>query len=272
MKKPNANDAFAQLVQLLERSIGKSHELLHDFSVVRRTRRYKIFALILMNEICRKSEGVHAMARSATYSGINLVVRGALENYVDLVNVFRDREGYPDYMVWSSYNQERSWLRALANHSHTHFARQFGSDAERYGLKSPNEMLAAAQETLRILEDKLQASYKDRNGKVVRSEVLRFRLADKGLEYDILYRHLSRSAHGRVDSMLEGIATGHDVRWPPSDQVRRPTVALDALCAILLDSAIRIAKQFNRPVTLFRNLQKDHTKIRGVDAGILPYC
>ena len=272
MHERDENEQFAQLVDLLDRSIRQSQRLLHDFAVVRRTRRYKIFALILLNEISRKSEAVHAMARARSYSGINLVARGAMENYVDLINVFRLPDSYPDFLNWADHNQERTWLQALLERSESDFAKKYTADLRRFGQKSPGQFLASIVGTMTVLEGKLPAQYKDQNGKVIRRDILRFRLADKGFEYDVLYRHLSNAAHGRVSSMLEGIAKGEDIQWPPSKPQRRPMVAIDATCAMLIDSSILVSKQFSRPIALFRNLQRDQAKIRGVESGIVPLC
>ena len=254
-------DEFDEIAAVLSNVIRESKRLLTRFKVAPRTKRYKLFALIVLNELFRKCESVEAMAHASAYSGINVVTRAAFENYADLLNLFKYKDAYPDYMLWAACNQDRSFLQPITEKP-TEFAQSFELGAKTSLGRTPSEMLAETLQQMDAIEQVLPAAFKDRNGKVQKRDILRFELAGKVDEYNSLYRHLSHGAHGRVGAMLEGIMHGDEIQWPPTDPVTRPLVAIDCLSAILIESCGRVAKKFNKPDAPLKKLAKEHAAIR----------
>lgn len=263
-------DNFDEFVAVLSKAIAEARRLLLSFKVVPRTREYKLFALIVLNELVRKCESVDAMAEAGAYGGINVVVRAAFENYADLINIFKYKSDYVNYMIWASFNQGRSRLEPMTAANPSRFVEPFKVAAKETVGKTPGEMLADTRRNMEFVAQVLPARFKDKNGKVQKRDVLRFELADKVDEYDILYRHLSSGAHGRVSAMVEGIMHGDAIHWPPSDSVNPPWIAVDSLCAMLLESCERMAKPFNRPEGSLKRLAREHAAIRGGEFGVIP--
>jgi len=208
------------------------------------------------------------MARASAYSGINVVTRAAFENYADLLNLFKYQDTYPDYMVWATFNQHRSFLQSITEKP-TKFAQAFETSAKESFRSTPSKMLANTKQQMDAKEQALPATFKDKNGKVQKRDMLRFELADKVDEYNALYRHLSGGAHGRLSAMLEGIMHGNAIHWPPADPVIRPLVAIDCLCAILLESCGRVAQKFNKPEAPLKKIAKEHSAIRGTESWLI---
>lgn len=263
-------DNFDQFVAVLSKAIAEARRLLFSFKVAPRTKQYKLFALIVLNELVRKCESVEAMAKARAYAGINAVVRAAFESYADLINVLKYKGDYVNYMVWASFNQGRSRLEPMTAAKPSKFAEPFGVAMKETLGQTPVELLADTRRNMDAIAQLLPARFKDKNGKVQKRDVLRFELADKVDEYDVLYRHLSSGAHGRISAVVEGIVHGDTIRWPPSDPVNLPWMAIDSLCAMLLESSGRLAKRFNRPEGAIKELAREHAAIRGGASGIVP--
>ena len=134
-------EEFDQITAVLSKVIREARRLLERFKVAPKTKRYKLFALIVLNELVRKCESVEAMARASAYSGINVVTRAAFENYADLLNLFKYKDAYPDYMLWAACNQDRSFLQAITEKP-TEFAQSFELGAKTSLGRTPSEMLA----------------------------------------------------------------------------------------------------------------------------------
>ncbi len=253
---------FDKLAALLTKAIGQSKRLLKQFKIAPRTKLNKRFALIVLNEIIRKSESVEAMARAAAFSGINIVTRAAFENHMDLLNLFKYKDDYPNYMIYASFNQQRSFLQPVATAEvDSEFVNSFEDGAKRTAGQSPKEMLVWTRKQMAEIEDGLPDTFKDRNEGVITRDIFKFQLADKMSDYNIGYRHLSSSAHGRLSAMLEGVMDGEDIQWPPTDPINRPLVAIDCQCAIIIGSSGLMAKKFNKPDAPFKALAKEKQKI-----------
>lgn len=252
---------FDQFTAVLSRAIAEAQRLLPRLKVTPETKKYELFALIVLNELVRKCESVEAMAHASAYSGIDVVTRAAFENYADLLNLFKYKDAYPDYMVWASCNQQRSFLQPIIEEP-TEFAKSYETDAKALFGQTPREMLAYMKQQMDAIEQTLPATFKDKNGKVQNRGKLRFELANKVNEYNVFYRHLSSPAHGRLSAMIEGIMHSDAIQWPPAELVTRPLVAIDSLCAILIDSCIFVAKKFNKPDAPLKKIAREHAVVR----------
>lgn len=254
-------EVFDQFTPVLSSAITEAQRLLQGFKVAPRTKNYKLFALIVLNELVRKCESVKVMAHANAFSGINILTRAAFENYADLLNLFKYKDAYPEYMIWASFNQQRSFLQPITEEP-TKFAKSYETGAKASFGQTPSEMLASMKQHMDEIEQALPDAFKDKNGKIPRRDMLRFELANKVHEYNILYRHLSGAAHGRLSAMIEGIMHSDAIQWPPAELVTRPLVAIDSLCAILIESCITVAKKFNKPDAPLKKLAREHAEIR----------
>ena len=259
---------FDRILKVLDRAIRETRTLLKRFKVAPRTKRHKLFALMVLNEIVRKGDSVVAMANVRSDAGINTIARAALENFADFKNLFKHGDEYTHYMVWAAANQLRSFLQPMTDKS-SDFATSFEKRAKRSMGLSAGELLTHSIDQMQTAEDILSAKFKNKDGKVQRRDLLRFELAGLVGEYNALYRHLSVSAHGRIFGMVDGVLDGEDINWPPSEPVIRPLVALDCICAMLLEASVSLARKYNKPIAPIKTVIKDHVDIRGGKIGLI---
>ena len=257
------SEHFEELAGLLSAAIDETKRLLFEqFKVAPQTKAYKLFALIVANELLRKGESTAAMLAVGAYSGVNVVVRSAFESYADLLNLLKHTDTYPRYMQWASLNQQRSLFQSLANAPSSPFARALEQDAPADVGQSVQGMLDHVVHMMQENAQALPELYKNANGEVQSRDKFKFELANLSADYDGLYRHLSGSAHGRVSAMLEGVMHGEQIQWPPSDPLERPFVALESLCAMLLEGGRMLAERFDKPVAPLRRLARKQAKLR----------
>jgi hypothetical protein len=255
----NDKAVFNAFADILDEAIEAAHRLLKHFKVAPRTKPQKLYLMIVLNEIARKSGSVLAMARADANAGINVVTRSAFESYADLLNLLRYKRDYVTYMSWASLNQQRTVLAPLASGSKEIYE-SFKKEAQRLGL-TPEQMAAETQNLLDEYESNLPALFKNRQGRVNPRDKLRFELAGLEKQYDSLYRQLSGGAHGRISAMIDGIAKVGHVQWPPTEPEYRPSLAIQALCSILLESARRVAIAYKKPVEPFRHIARKQAKL-----------
>lgn len=255
---------FQEIAEVLRDTIRQSRQLLEKrFKIAPKTKRYKLFILIVLTELVRKCESVDAMAKANTHSGINAVTRSAFESYADLLNLLKYKDDYADFMIWVSHNQQRSFLQPMTGDKKSGFSDAFAMSMKESTGESPDQMLLQTLEAMGELEQNLPDIFKNKHGKVQTRDMLRFELANKADAYNLLYRHLSGGAHGRLSAMLEGIATDDgEIQWPPSDSTTPPLVAMDSLCAMLIETSGVVAKQFQKPEAPFKQLARNHAVLR----------
>ena len=252
---------FEAHIDMLSEIIGQAHRLFDRFKIAPSSKNKKIFALITLNEIVRKCESVVAMARSNSWAGVVVMARSAFESYADLLNCLSFGDEYADYMVWMSLKQQRSFFQTLGGNPDSKYHQSIDTVLKTKG-GGVNEVIAETNQQLDELADRLPDRFKDKNGRVIDRGQFRFELAEKVDEYDALYRRLSASAHGRISDMLDGIMVDDDIHWPPSKPTEPPLVAVDCLCAILLESCARIANAYKKPDAPLKALARKRDKLR----------
>ena len=213
---------FDELTSLLSEAIAQAKRLMNRFKIAPRTKRHKSFAQIVLCELVRKAESVEAMANAKAYSGVNIVVRAAFENYVDLLNLLKYPNHYPDYMTYLSFEQNRSYLQAMLDSPSSPFAKSISHfSVTTYGeplgitLANTKKDLDAIRQALpsQFLEKRRKSS----TPKVNTSTKLRFKVAERENEYDGAYKLLSYHTHGALAVLLDGIRKGNELQWPPAE-------------------------------------------------------
>jgi hypothetical protein len=269
---PREPKDFDTLAKLLPELIAAVTRLLYkDFKLAPRQKRYKTFALIVLNDLMRKSESVAAMVAAGAYAGVNVVARSAFETYADLVNLFKHSGTYPEYMLWMSHGQQKTVLESLVNPD-SPYADAFAADARAYGGPPPKELLAHIVSERDAIAVALPDIYKTSVGDVRDRDIFRFELAGLRHEYGALYRQLSGGAHDRVSSMGEGIFPPAEdgLQWPPSKSlVSPPLMALNAACEMLHRSGRLVARKFAKPTAVLDRLGRRLDEIRGDRPSLL---
>lgn len=253
---------FDDFVDLLSKIVCQSRQLLESFEAPSPSPKLnELFTLMALTGIVRNSESVKAMAQAGAYGGIDVVARSAFETYADLLNLLKHKEQYPRYMVWASYNQQRTLLGPVTSGGVSRYKEPFEKAAKSRG-QGADELLAVTRNSMEEIEQSLPDSFKDRKGKVKTGDKFKFELAEKVDEYDALYRHLSYAAHGRVVNLGQGIVQDDgSIRWPPGG-LSQPLLIIDSVCAILLESCALVAREFNKADAPFKKLAAEHKSIR----------
>lgn len=253
-------DEFEAHIDMLSEVIGQAHRLFDRFKIALNSKNKKLFALITLNEIVRKCESVVAMAEAGSWAGIVVVTRSAFESYADLLNCLSFGDDYADYMTWMSFKQQRSLFRTIGDNPDSRYHQSIDTLLKTKG-RGVQKVVAETIQQLDELAKNLPDRFKDKNGHVIGRNQFRFELAGKADEYNALYRRLSASAHGRLSDMLDGIMVGDDIHWPPAKPTEPPLVAVDCLCAILLESCGRIAKVYKKPDAPLKALARKRDKM-----------
>lgn len=254
-------DEFDAHIDLLSAVIGQARRLFNCFRIAPRTTNKKLFALIILNEMVRKCESVEAMARASTWAGIVAVTRSAFESYADLVNCLAIGDDYADYMSWMSLKQQRTFFQTGSEYPNSRYFPAIEATLKAKG-RTMKTVIAETDQQMDKIARRLPDRFKDKNRKVIRRDQFRFELAGKIDQYNMLYRRLSASTHGRVSDMLEGIMVGNEFQWPPGKPTEPPLVAADCLCAILLESCGRIARAYKKPDAPFKALAKRNAELK----------
>jgi hypothetical protein len=198
-------DQFDALAVLLTDAIAATKSLLHvQLNIRPRTKRYKLFALIATNHLMQKCESIAAMTGAKAYAGINVVARSAFETYADVLNLFKHKDTYPDYMSWASFKQQDTLFR-LGFGDSSPYAEQLERDSVASMGVTRAAIVAENVRQLAETEARLPALYRNSKGKVEDRDLFKFELADRVEEYNALFRHLSGSTHGRISAMGDGI-------------------------------------------------------------------
>jgi len=238
-------DEFEAHIDMLSEVIEQAHRLFDRLKIAPNSKNKKLFALITLNEMVRKCESVVAMARANAWAGVVVVTRSAFESYADLLNCLSFGDDYADYMAWMSFKQQRSFFQTISSTPDS----KYHQSINKYLITKGGGVKKVAADTNRQLDElanKLPDNFKDKRGSVIGRDQFRFEIAGLTDEYNALYRRLSASSHGRISDMLDGIMVGDDIHWPPVKPTEPPLVAADCLCAMLLESCIRVAKAYKK--------------------------
>jgi len=159
-------------------------------------------SMLIYNNLVQKADSVLSLVDVNKAIGTEVIARSAFENYVDLINLFKHRPDYLQYVKYMSSDQQERSVRNLIKSKQSPFSRsrirglqgQFGITAE--------ESLAMIREERSDFRSRLSTVYTIGNKPISEPKVrvntsVRFRceLAGKLDEYESLYCILSRSTH-----------------------------------------------------------------------------
>lgn len=247
-------DEFDGIIERLSKTIVAGRRLLDQFKVAPRTKNKKLFLLVTLNELIRKSESVIAMARDYAWAGVGTVVRSGFETYADIHNLTRHGEDYVNYMIWMSFNQQLSSFKGFTKFPESGYAAAFEAGLRANRGVSIEHLIQQTEAEMDFYASKLPDAYKTRRGAVHSRGRFIFELAGIEAEYEIIYRRLSGSAHGRVSDIVDGISVGDEIKWPPAKKLSPPLVATDSLCGMLIESCKTVAKALRKSDVPFRSL------------------
>lgn len=254
-------DEFETHIDMISEVIGQAHRLFDRLKIAPNSKNKKRFALITLNEVVRKCESVVAMARANAWAGVVVVARSAFESYADLLNCLSLGDDYADYMTWMSFKQQRSLFQTISESPDSKYLQSINKFLITKG-GGVKKVIAETSQQLDELANKLPDNFKDKRGCVIARDQFRFEIAGLTDEYNALYRRLSASSHGRISDMLDGIMVGDEIHWPPDKPTEPPLVAADCLSAILLESCIRVAKAYKKPVAPLKVLARKHLELK----------
>jgi len=256
-------DQHSDFSTILGGLVKESRLMLDSFQIVSRTSGLKLTGLVLLNEIVRKAESVHHLFDSKNYAGIEIIVRSALENYVDVENLFRYPDTYIYYMQFLSLEHQRKSLQSAVNNPSSPFSQSLSELAPAEMGAPLGEMLSRTKNELEDVKTLLTRQYikgkrrASESGATVDTRARhRFVLSDSVDEYEAMYGALSAAVHGRISSMLNGVVLGERIVWPP-EEAAPPYKEIDLMSIIVYLSCYRVGRKYRRPVTKLNNLRKE---------------
>jgi hypothetical protein len=259
MKDRQAND----FDRLLTRAIRAAWQVWNSVPWSKRLRFEKMLAILVMRELLRKAESVHAMSTLSAPGGIDVVVRSAFETFADLSNLLQRGATYAAYMQYQSWEQQRSVFQAVLNFPNSPFSKSIATTGQAENGIDIATMLTVVKTEQQKSRARLTADYMDGNrepsdakARVASSDRHRFVLAGLLHEYECVYRHLSNSAHGRVGTMLNGLVEGDEVVWPPGAE-RHATASVDLMAGMVLDAGKRFGRRYRKRVASLAAIQRE---------------
>jgi Family of unknown function (DUF5677) len=249
---------FEALTTVLSTAIAASKRLLLEFHF-KQASFQKQHVLIVFYALIRKAESIEAMAIAKKPSGISIVVRSALENYIDFLNLLRYGDHYAQYFQYLADEQDRSYFQWMIDNPES----DYSQSAAKHSLSTMNQPmeshLAEIRERMASTRSRLPERFLTRRG-VNTSTMFRFQLAERDNEYGGVYKFLSHHTHGVIGPLLEGIVEGDELQWPPIEP--EPSITyIDSMCGLLPDAGLRLAKKYRKPVAPLRAAKRERQRV-----------
>lgn len=243
---------FAAEIDIVSRTIPHARSLLRSFDVEPESA--ELVPLVTLDEIVRKCQSIVAMARPDAWTGIVPVARSVFESYADLCNLIVLGHEYSVYMFWLSQDQLHRFFSGInANPSSQEYA-----NVEAYFRSKSRSVDWALKETARQkreTDDRLSSRFKTKSGYVREGVSFRFGLAGLEDEYNSVYRLLCGGTHGNLSDISGGIFDSGEFQWPPGPEAP-PLLAAQFVADKLIDSCVRLARGYNRPIVRFARLKR----------------
>lgn len=250
-------------VRILKQSIKAARNLIDSLTVVQRTQPHKRFVLIILHDLVKKAEAVQILAEANHCQGMELIVRTAFENTLDIINVYQYPNEYPSYLLYNSILQQRKGLQAALDYPDSPFSKTLIDGAPKKLGMTVEEMKAQINSDLDEMRGSLNRRFMkgQREPSAPRAQVAtrtedKANWAGKSDQYNSIYRLYSRSAHSDIGPMFNAVFKGKELTWPPRD-LPPSAMAIDLMTMFVLDSAKKVAKKQKRPVSRFNQIERE---------------
>ena len=250
------------LTEILRASVKVGHRFVKHIKITPGSRDQKRMSMLIYNNLIQKGDSILTLVDTEKAVGMEMVARSAFENYIDLINLFKHRPDYLQYVKYmSSAEQERSIRNLIKNRQSTFSQSIIRGLPSQFGV-TIEESLEMVKEEKSVFRSRLSRVYTDGSKPIsdpkarVNTKV-RFRseLAGKLDEYESLYRVLSRSTHSDFVGMLGGVFKGDGYVWPP--EAPQPSLfVIDSMTMLIHETTEILARKMKKPFPAIKKLIK----------------
>lgn len=260
-------DLQSSLTELLRASVKVGHCFVKHVKITPRSQDQKRMSMLIYNNLVQKGDSILALVDAEKAVGMEVIARSAFENYIDLINLFRHRPEYLDYVKYmSSARQERGIENLIKNRQSPLAASTISGLSEQFGITIEQSLEMVKEEKLEF-KSGLSKVYTDGNKPISepRSRVnttvkRRSELAGQLENYESLYGILSRSTHSDFLSMLKGVFKGGGYVWPP-ESPEPSLLVIDFVTMMILESTELLAKKLRKPFPELKRLSKNRHRL-----------
>lgn len=258
----------ATLTELLRASVKVGHRFVKHVKITPGSKNQKRMSMLIYNNLIQKGDSILTLIDTEKAVGMDVVARSAFENYIDLINLFKHRPDYLQYVEYmSSAEQERS-IRSLIKNRQSSFSKSIIRGLPGQSGITIEESLEMVNEEKSDFRSRLSRVYTDGNKPISDPKArvntrVRFRseLAGKLDEYESLYRVLSRSTHSDFVGMLRGVFKGDGYVWPPEPP--QPSLfVIDSMTMMIHETTEILARKMRKPFPAVKKLIKQREQLR----------
>lgn len=260
-------DLRRTLTKTLRSSVKVGHRFVKHVKITPRSKDQKRMSMLIYNNLIQKGDSVLALVDAERAVGMEVIARSAYENYIDLINLFKHRPEYLEYIKYMSSAQKERGIENLLKNPQTPLAEStIRNISERYGITIEESLEMVKEETMEFRSG-LSKVYTDGNKpisdprtKVNTSVKLRSELAGQIDNYESVYRILSRSTHSDFLSMLKGVFKGGGYVWPPESP--QPSLfVVDFVTKMIHETTVILAKKLRKPFPAVKKLIEERERL-----------
>lgn len=260
-------DLPTALTELLRSSVKVGHRFVKHVNITPRTKPQKRMSMMIYHNLVQKGDSVLELVDSEKVVGMEVIARSAFENYIDLINLFKHRPQYLQYVLYMSSVQQVRWIEGLLKNRQSPFSvSTINSMPERLGI-TIEQSLEMNREDQMQYRSRLSRVYTDGNkpiseprSRVNTSVKLRSELAGQLDQYESMYRMLSRSTHSDFMGMLNGVVKGWEFVWPP-EPPRPSLLVIDTVTMMIHETSEILVKKLRKPFPAIKRLVDDRHRL-----------
>jgi hypothetical protein len=258
------------LTDLLRASVDVGHGFVKYIKITPRSKDQKRMSMLIYNNLVQKGDSVLALVDTQKAVGMEMIARSAFENYIDLINLFKHRPEYLQYVKYMSSLQQVRSIDSLIKNGQSPFSVPIiRSMPEQLGITIEQSLEVAKEEKMQF-RLRLSRVYTDGNkpiseprSRINTSVRLRSELAGQKDKYESLYRILSRSTHSDFMSMLKGVFKDGGYVWPP-DPPQPSLLVIDAVTMMLHETTEMLAKKLRKPFPAVNELIEERHRLHSM--------
>lgn len=227
-------------------------------------------SMLIYNNLVQKGDSILTLVDARKAVGMEVIARSAFENYIDLINLFKHRPEYLDYLNYVSSVQQGRGIKNLIKNRHSPLAvSTIRGLSEQFGITIEESLNMVREEELEF-KSRLSKTFTGGNKPIseprasVNTTVkLRSELAGQLEKYETLYGILSRSTHSDFLSMLKGVLKGGGFTWPP-DSPDPSLLAIDSVTEMIHETTEILAKKLRKPFPAVKKLIEERQRLHSM--------
>ena len=258
------------LTELLRASVKIGYRFVKHVKITPRTKSQKRMSMMIYNNLVQKGDSVLALVDAEKAVGMEVIARSAFENYIDLVNLFKHRPQYLQYVLYMSSVQQVRGIESLLDNRQSPLSVSIvNSMPKQLGITIEQALEMTKEEKIHY-RSRLSRVYTDGNkpiseprSRVNTSVRLRSELAGQLDQYESMYRMLSRSTHSDVMGMLKGVVKDWKFVWPP-EPPQPSLLVIDAVTMMIHETSEILVNKLRKPFPAVKKLVDDRHRLHSM--------